>query len=177
MRFPLVVAAAIFSIALYFVLFWGFDGLRILTSPIYGLEETWRSQIVYWIARFLGLGPVGLLNLAAVFGACKLAVAGVCLVHVVDRFRHLNSGKPNPQILETGLLLVVILSIISVTPAMWEHDADLIRINTVNLVLAAAAAALNAIEHPEDEVSAKVTEEASPFVTAKARSAWYAPWR
>ena len=36
--------ATILAIALYFTLFWGFDALRMLTSPTYGLEEVWRSQ-------------------------------------------------------------------------------------------------------------------------------------
>ncbi len=179
MRFPLAVAATIFSIALYFALFWGFDALRILTSPLYGLEDSWRSQIVYWIARFLGLSPSGLINLAIAFGAFKLAAAGMCVVHVIDRFRTLNSGKPSPQILETALLLVVIASIFCVLPAVWDHNADLIRTNTVNLVLAAIAAALNALEHPETEAEKveAVELDDSPFVTAKPRSAWYAPWR
>ncbi|HZP77610.1 MAG TPA: hypothetical protein VFB45_15805 [Pseudolabrys sp.] len=183
-RFPLAVAATIFSIALYFTLFWGFDALHVLTSPLHGLEQPWGSQSVYWIGRSIGLSPLGLLNLAIIFGAFKLTVAGVCLVHVLDRFRTLNSGKPNPEILEMGLLLVVIASIIGVMPAVWEHNADLIRTSTINLVLAAIAAALNALEHPEAseqvEAGAEVASEAieeDPFVTAKPRATWYSPWR
>jgi len=34
-----VTVAAIVAIALYFALAWGYDGLRILTSPSYGLED------------------------------------------------------------------------------------------------------------------------------------------
>jgi hypothetical protein len=29
-----------------FALAWGYDGLRILTSPSCGLEDVWRSQLV-----------------------------------------------------------------------------------------------------------------------------------
>ena len=36
--------AMILAIALYFTLFWGFDALRVLTSPTYGLEDVWRTQ-------------------------------------------------------------------------------------------------------------------------------------
>src|SRR5262249_33275156 len=36
--------ALIIAIVVYFTLFWGYDGLRILTSPSYGLDAVWRSQ-------------------------------------------------------------------------------------------------------------------------------------
>ena len=65
--------AMILAIALYFTLFWGFDALRILTSPTFGLEDVWRSQYVFGIGRVLGLAPMGLIQLAAFFGTLKLA--------------------------------------------------------------------------------------------------------
>jgi hypothetical protein len=73
-----VAVAAIVAIALYFALTWGYDGLRILTSPSYGLEDVWRSQFVFAIGRLFNLGPIGLIKLAAFFGALKLAVACIC---------------------------------------------------------------------------------------------------
>jgi hypothetical protein len=182
MRFPAIVTASIFSIALYFALFWGFDALRILTSPNYGLEDAWRSQIVYWIARWLGLGPHALLQLAAVFGAIKLAVAGVFAVHIGDRLRVMKAGKVDHDILELGLLLVVALSIVMVAPAMWQHDATLIRTATLNLVLASLAAALCAIERSEGTEAVVETREEAATVEeevakAKPAGAWYSPWR
>ena len=44
--------AAIVAIALYFALVWGYDGLRILTSPSYGLEDVWRSNLFSQLAAF-----------------------------------------------------------------------------------------------------------------------------
>src|ERR1700737_2380053 len=103
MRAHGAIVAMILAIALYFTLFWGFDALRILTSPTYGLDDVWRSQVVFGIGRFIGLGPEGLIKLAAVFGALKLVVAGVCAVHVLDRFRALIAGQADPGILEAGM--------------------------------------------------------------------------
>jgi len=187
MRYPVAVTASIFSIALYFTLFWGFDGLRILTSSTYGLEDAWRSQTVYWIARWTGLGPHGLLHLAALFGVLKLAAATVCAIHIGDRLRCFKTGKPDADILELALLLVVILSIVSVAPAIWQHDAALIRACTLNLVLASLAAALGALERMEEETQAvdsreaAVAAEAAPLdaeaAQAKPVSAWFSPWR
>src|SRR5476651_2255001 len=111
--------AMILVIALYFTLFWGFDALRMLTSPTYGLEDVWRSQFVFGIGRVLGLSPMGLIQLAAFFGVVKLAVAGICAVHILDRFRALVGGKAHSEVLEGGLILVVLVSIASVGPALW----------------------------------------------------------
>ncbi|MGH7881095.1 MAG: hypothetical protein ACREQD_16590, partial [Candidatus Binataceae bacterium] len=134
--------AMVMVIALYFVLFWGYDALRVLTSTTYGLEDVWRSQFVFAIGRTFGLEPMGLLRLAAFFGAVKLAVAGVCIVHIVDRFRSWSGRKVNSDVLEGGLILVVLISIVSVGPAVWSQNAELVREGTVQLLLAAIATAL-----------------------------------
>ncbi len=109
--------AVILAIALYFTLFWGYDALRILTSPTYGLEDVWRSQYVFGIGSVFGLAPVGLLQLAAFFGTLKLAVAVVCAIHLVDRLRSLAGGTASSEILEGGLILVVLITIASAGPA------------------------------------------------------------
>ena len=72
--------AAIIAIALYFTLAWGW--LRILSSPSYGLDDVWRSQFIFAIGSLFSLGPIGLIKLAAFFGALKLAVAGICAIHI-----------------------------------------------------------------------------------------------
>ena len=41
--------AMIMGVALYFTLCWGYDGLRMLTSPSYGLDDVWRSQFIFAI--------------------------------------------------------------------------------------------------------------------------------
>ncbi|MGA7332964.1 MAG: hypothetical protein WBX77_14730 [Pseudolabrys sp.] len=91
---------AIVAIALYFALAWGYDGLRILTAPSYGLEDVWRSQFVFAIGRLFNLGPIGLIKLAAFFGALKLAVACICVVHIVDRFCHMIAASQIPKSLK-----------------------------------------------------------------------------
>ena len=39
-------AAIIIGVAFYFTLAWGYDGVRVLTSPSYGLDDVWRSQFL-----------------------------------------------------------------------------------------------------------------------------------
>lgn len=194
MRHRGLVTASLLSIALYFALFWGFDALRILTSPAYGLEAAWHSQVVYWIGRWLGFGPHGLLQLAAGYGIVKFAVAGVFAVHLLDRARCWRSGRPDLDVLEMALFLVVVVSIASVAPAIWQHDPALIRSCTMNLVFASVAAALVAVERSEQDKAARpslqtdviemterdvvaVEPSSATVVTAKGGEGWYAPWR
>ncbi len=101
--------------------------MRILTSPTYGLDDVWRSQFIFVIGSMLGLGPIGLLKLAAFFGALKLAVAGICALHILDRCRAFIGGKADSDILEGGLILVVLISIVSVGPAVSSQNAELVR--------------------------------------------------
>jgi hypothetical protein len=103
-----VIGALILAIAIYFAVFWGYDAIRILTSPAYGLEDVWRSQVVFGIGRYAGFGPEGLIKLAAVLGAVKLVIAGVCAVHVVERLRAVFIGaKIANEGLETALIVAV----------------------------------------------------------------------
>lgn len=87
--------AMILAIALYFTLFWGFEALRMLTSPTYSLEDVWRSQFVFEIGGLFALSPLGLIKLAAFFATLKLAVAAICAVHIADRFRSLAGARPS----------------------------------------------------------------------------------
>jgi len=138
--------ATITAIALYFTLFWGYDALRVLTSPTYGLDDVWRSQFVFGIGSYFKLSPWGLMKLAAFFGAVKFAVALACAVHVADRLRSLAGGKPNADILEGGLIVVVAVSLASVGPSVWSHNAELLREQVLQLLLAALAVALCLVE-------------------------------
>jgi hypothetical protein len=165
--------AIIVAIALYFTLFWGYDALRVLTSPSYGLDDPWRSQYVFGIGRIFGLEPIGLIKLAVFFATLKLAVAAICAYHIVDRFRHMTRGQADSEILEAGLILVVLISIASVGPAAWSHSSDLMREHMVQLLFAALAVGLCIVER------IYIHADAAPVtVTATPKKAnWFTIWR
>jgi hypothetical protein len=145
------IVTVISAIALYFTCSWGADALHILTSPTYGLDDVWRSQFVFGIGRLFDAGPGMLLGIAAVFGAVKLIVASIFGLHVLDRLRSLIRGKPDLEILETALTLLVIASLAAAAPALWTHNGDIARDQTVPLLLAALAAALCIVERMTTE--------------------------
>jgi hypothetical protein len=163
----------ILAIALYFTVVWGYDALRMLAAPNHGLEEAWRADYVFVIGRMLGLGPVGLIKLAAFFGAVKLVAAGACGVHIVDRFRAMISGRANSEVLEGGLILVVAISIISVGPAVWGSNAEVVREYTVQLALACFATALCIAERSFGgyDLAEAAREQADDVATATIGSA------
>lgn len=170
-------AVIIMGVALYFTLFWGYDGLRMLTSPSYGLEDVWRAQFVFAIGSVFGLGPIGLIKLAAFFGAIKLAVACICAFYVVARFRALKGGKANSDILEGGLILVVAISIVSVGPAVLSQNAELVREQTVQLILAAVATGLCLVERRQGWPAAAAKATAVVKLATARGAAWFSPFR
>ena len=170
--------AVVIGVAFYFTLAWGIDGLRVLTSPSYGLDDVWRSQFIFGIGSIFGLSPIGLIKLAAFFGAVKLAVAAVCAIHVLDRLRALAGGKPDLEILEGGLILVVAVSIVSVGPAVWTHNTEMVREATIQLALAAIATALCLLERSNSAPSQVVMPVATTELAATPRGApWFSPFR
>lgn len=166
-----VTVAMILAIALYFTLFWGYDALRILTSPTFGLEDVWRSQYVFGIGRVFGLAPVGLIQLAAFFGTLKLAVAIVCAIHLVDRLRSLAGGRPSSEILEGGLILVVLITIASAGPAIWSQNTEVVRELVIQLALAGLATALCMVERNYRKDADLVASVQLP------EGASFTPWR
>jgi hypothetical protein len=168
--------AAILGVSLYFTLTWGAEGLRMLSSPTYGLDDAWRSQYVFAIGHLLGLAPLGLIKLAAFFATLKLAVAAILAVYAVGRLRSLPRGQANVQMLEAGLILVVAISILTVGPAVWSQDVHIVREYTIQLVLAGLAAALCALERVQTTAA---TEMPAPAVEAAAPqgATWFSPWR
>jgi hypothetical protein len=170
--------AMILAIAFYFAVFWGFDALRMLTSPTYGLEEVWRSQFIFELGRLFGLAPLGLIKLAAFFAVLKLAVAAICAVQIIERFRSLAGGKAETEVFETGLMLVALISIVSIGPAIWMHNGDLVRQQAIYLMLAGVAAGLGISERNYD----RQADMAAPVATADKLATpqganWFSPFR
>ena len=170
-------AVIVIGVALYFTLFWGYDGLRMLTSPSYGLEDVWRAQFVFAIGSVFGLGPIGLIKLSAFFGAVKLAVACICAFYVVARLRALKGGRADSDILEGGLILVVAISIVSVGPAVLSQNADLVREQTVQLILAAVATGLCLVERRQGWPAATAKATAVVKLAAARGATWFSPFR
>ena len=100
----------IVGVALYFTLVWGYEGLRTISSPSYGLDDVWRSQFIFAIGSRFGLGPIGLIKLAAFFGTLKLAVAASARCTSSTACASSSAASPILKFFEAGLILVVLIS-------------------------------------------------------------------
>ena len=168
-KFTGAATAIILAIAVYFVLVWGFEALRMLSSPAYGLDDVWRSQFVFAIGRVLSLTPLGLIKLAAFFATLKLAVAVICLAFVAERIRKWPAGQGQSDVLEAGLILVVIISIFSVGPAVWSQNVGVARAHRP------APARRPCRRSLPDRANAARPVPAEPGPLHMPR--WYTPWR
>jgi len=165
-----VAGAIVVGVAFYFTLFWGSEALRMLTSSTWGLDEGSRSQFLFVIGGMLGLKPLGLIKLAAFFAVLKLAVAVICAIHILDRFRTLVSGKADTDVLEVALMFIVAISILAVGPAVWSQEVSLAREYTLQLGLAGLAVALCLFERRAERPTAAKQAPAVP------NWRWYSLW-
>jgi hypothetical protein len=100
-------------------------------------------------------------------------------VYIVDRFRALVSGKADSGILDAGLLLIVVINILSIGPAVWSENAELVREYALQLLLAGVAGGLCVLERtyqsPSPKAAAKVADRAL-YATPRGAT-WFSPWR
>ena len=85
----------------------------------------------------------------------------------------MTRGEANSEILEAGLILVVLISIASVGPAAWSNSTDLMREHTFQLLFAGLAAALCIVER----TYIRTTEPANLAPVVAQNSKWFSIWR
>ena len=150
MRFaPQAISVIVGCIALYFAMLWGFGGARILTSPIYGLDDAAFAHTVYGIARPLELGPHGILVLAASVGAIEAAVACIFLCHVMDRIGGLFGRPFDRDTLEAALIAAAFTLLLIAVPALIAGDSPLLRQHALHFILAGVVAILSFVERSD----------------------------
>ena len=149
---PKAIPVLIAIIALDFAMVFGFEAFRILTSPMYGLDRLAFANLVYGIGGLAGLKPQSLFNLAAFFGAVYLTISVVFVLHIANRIGALRGGRISHDLLDAGLILVVISTILAATPAILQGASDILVQERLPLWLVGLAATLSMIERlPETD--------------------------
>jgi len=167
----------ILAISLYFTLVWGFEGVQVLTSPNFGLDDVWRSQTVFALGSLAGLAPLGIVKLSAFLGAVKLLAAAFCGLHILKRLGALAGGAPDPEILEGALVLVVGVSVASAAAATWSDNPELVGEQVINLVLAVTAAGLCVAERDHARVAEATEMAVATGDPLPSQATWFSPWR
>ena len=148
---PKAIPCLVACIALYFALWFGIEALRIFLSPIYGLDDPAFAQTIRGIGRRADLGMAGLLKLAAFFGAVKLAIATLFAVYLAGRLRAIWRNDVEHEVLDAGLLLVVLVTVVAAMPALLDGATNLLAQYRLPLWLAGLAATLSMIERFAEE--------------------------
>ncbi|MES1155771.1 MAG: hypothetical protein ABUL48_05010, partial [Pseudorhodoplanes sp.] len=148
-------------IALYFALLWGAEASRVLTSPVYGLDNPTFGRIVHGLGRLLHVGPDRASWIATACAAAEFMVACLFICHIVDRCGSLFGRKINHASLEAALILVAVATLVAATPALLDGDTNLLRLHALHLVLAGVAAMLSVLERiAEHDEGTPVVEHA-----------------
>jgi hypothetical protein len=148
---PRAIPCLVACIALYFALWFSIETLRIFLSPLYGLDDPAFAQTIRGIGRRADLGTAGLLKLAAFFGAVKLAIATLFAVYLVGRLRAIWRNDIEHEVLDAGLLLVVLVTVVAAMPALLDGTTNLLAQYRLPLWLAGLAATLSMIERFAEE--------------------------
>ena len=143
---PKAIPVLIAIIALDFAMVFGFEAFRVFTSPVYGLDQPTFSNLVRGIGRLFGLQAQALLSIAAFFGAVYLTISAVFIFHLASRIAALRRSPVSHDLLDAGLILVVIVTIVAATPAMMAGASEILIQERLPLWLVGLAATLSMIE-------------------------------
>ena len=139
---PKAIPILIAVIALDFAMVFGFEAWRIFTSPIYGLDKPVFANLIHGIGALADVKAQGLFKLAAFFGAVYLTTSLVFVLHIGSRIGALRGGRISHDLLDAGLILVVISTIVAATPAILSGATDILVQERLPLWLVGLAATL-----------------------------------
>jgi hypothetical protein len=140
------ISIIICGIAAYFALHWGTDALMILASPLHGMDNAAFTHIVNGFGRLFNLNQDGIVVCAAAFGAAKLGVASIFTLYLVRRLTGIAGEEPDHDLLEAGLVLVVVTIAALAAPLVFDEAASVLNQFRVPLWLVGLAATLSMVE-------------------------------
>jgi hypothetical protein len=143
---PAAIPLLIAIIALDFAIVFGFEAWRILLSPTAGFDQLAFANLVFGIGRIAGLSPEGVMRLAVFFGALNLTTAVLFALYLVSRVRALRGFPIAHHLLDVGLILAVVSTIVMATPAVLNGATEFLVQQRLPLWLVGLAATLSLIE-------------------------------
>lgn len=143
---PKSIPFLVVSISLYFTLSFSIEAMRILASPVHGLDLPGFAHVVHGIGRRFGMEAAGLIRLAAFLGAVKLLVAALFAVYLVSRIKSLMGHEAEHEVVDAAVLLVAAVTVVAAMPALIDGEATLLAEHRLPLWLGGLAVTLSMIE-------------------------------
>ena len=151
---PRVIPILIGIIVLDFALVFGHEAMRVLASPVSGLDHPSFARVVYNLGRMVRLGPDGIVALGTIFGGIYVAIAGLCCLYLASRLHSLRNGRVAHEVLDAALILVVMSTLAAATPAILHGASDFLIQQRLPMWMVGLAATLSMIERlPESDDS------------------------
>jgi hypothetical protein len=147
---PKAIPVLIAIISLDFALVFGAEAVRVLSSPIYGLDEFAFASLIYGLGRLFAVTDEGLFSLAGFFGGIYLTISLVFTMHLASRIGAVRGGQVSHDLLDAGLILVVIVTLVAATPLILKGATEILVQERLPLWLVGLAATLSMIERLPD---------------------------
>jgi hypothetical protein len=149
-------------ISVYFVLIWGTDAVRALTSPFSGFELPAHAAAAAYFRAAFDLNLDGLIRVANVLAGIKLVIAVGFLAYLIEFVRALvMKREPNRETLDTVLALAAAVIMLWAWPALASGSGVLIRVQATQFLMLTGAMIVLLVERQLDE-TAVVPEAAAP---------------
>jgi hypothetical protein len=172
---PKAIPVLIAIIALDFALVFGAEAVRVLSSPILGLDEFAFASLIYGLGRLFAVTGEGLFSLAGFFGGLYLTISLVFIMHLASRIGALRGGSVSHDLLDAGLILVVMVTLVTATPLILKGATDILVQERLPLWLVGLAATLSMIERLPDtkaeSIRPNVVERLWARITARRKRA------
>lgn len=147
---PRVVPMLVGIIVLDLMLVFGIEAVRILSSPVSGLDKPAFAHVIYALGKLAHLSPDGRVLLATLFGSVYLTTAVMLGLHLASRVPSLHYGGVSHDLLDAALILVVISTLIPAMPAILEGASEILLLQRLPLWLVGLAATMSMVERLPD---------------------------
>jgi hypothetical protein len=133
-------------VSLYFVPVWGREAVRVLMSPLHGLEQRVHASATIYIGELFNWGFSGLALTSSVLAGVKLVIAAAFAVYLIEFVRSWMTGRDtDPETTDVALILGAVGIAACVLPAALG-DPTLVRLSATQTLLFAGAIMIVAIE-------------------------------
>jgi hypothetical protein len=133
-----------YVIAFFLSVVWFASGLASLVRPLFDLGTAHVGDAIVAVAGLMSLSPDGALRLAQMLAGTKLLLAAYLLtVVIVAAYQRLRRGTSDDAMLDVGLFLSAVASIVAVSPALMDDEALLRACGELLLCVLASGLAIS----------------------------------
>jgi hypothetical protein len=134
-------------VSCYFFPIWGREAVRVLKSPVNGLDNPLHATAALYFRRLFDIGFNNLAITSHVIAGIKLVMVAAFVAYLIEFARSLATGRATDrETTDVVLILAVAGVIMSVLPALALGEAALIRLTATQMLMVAGAITVIVVE-------------------------------